>query len=108
MHANKWQYKGLLQSLTLPNPALITTCCPVNTDFSLEAFRHRLDEQGMSIAENQEQSVKSRKKLAETTRGLCFTDTPSRGPYPAVHMPIQHTWNRECWQCRELAQVSLW
>lgn len=38
-------------------------------DFSLETFRHKLDEQGMSIAENQEQSVKSRKKLAETTRG---------------------------------------
>jgi len=41
----------------------------VAADFSLETFRHKLDEQGMSIAENQEQSVKSRKKLAETTRG---------------------------------------
>ena len=40
-----------------------------SADFSLETFRHKLDEQGMSIAENQEQSVKSRKKLAETTRG---------------------------------------
>ncbi|CAL5227002.1 g9892 [Coccomyxa viridis] len=37
-------------------------------EFSLETFRHKLDEQGMSIAENQEQSVKSRKRLAETTR----------------------------------------
>ena len=41
----------------------------VHAEFSLETFRHKLDEQGMSIAENQEQSVKSRKKLAETTRG---------------------------------------
>ena len=48
--------------------------------------------------------MKSRKKLAETTRGLCFTDTPSPGPYHALHMPIQHIWNRECWQCGELAQ----
>ena len=40
-----------------------------DVEFSLETFRHKLDEQGMSIAENQEQSVKSRKKLAETTRG---------------------------------------
>ncbi len=40
-----------------------------DAEFSLETFRHKLDEQGMSIAENQEQSVKSRKRLAETTRG---------------------------------------
>ena len=43
-------------------------CC-IDAEFSLETFRHKLDEQGMSIAENQEQSVKSRKRLAETTRG---------------------------------------
>ena len=41
-----------------------------DAEFSLETFRHKLDEQGMSIAENQEQSVKSRKRLAETTRGM--------------------------------------
>ncbi|BDA49351.1 Protein CASP [Coccomyxa sp. Obi] len=39
-------------------------------DFELEAFRHKLDEQGLTIAENQELSLKSRRKLAETTRDV--------------------------------------
>ncbi|KAK9917963.1 hypothetical protein WJX75_000085 [Coccomyxa subellipsoidea] len=39
-------------------------------DFVLEAFRHKLDEQGIAIAENQELSLKSRRKLAETTRDV--------------------------------------
>ncbi|CAL8464232.1 g3767 [Coccomyxa elongata] len=39
-------------------------------DFELEAFRHKLDEQGLTIAENQELSLTSRRKLAETTRDV--------------------------------------
>jgi hypothetical protein len=77
MYAKEWQCEGSLEPSTLSNPALIITCIPPYADLSLEAFRHRLDEEGMKIAENQEQSVKSRKKLAEITRGLCFTASSS-------------------------------
>ena len=38
-------------------------------DFELEELRGKLDEQGLAIAEKQEASVNSRKKLAETTKG---------------------------------------
>ena len=38
-------------------------------DFNLEEQRGKLDAQGLSIAENQQQSQKSRKSLAERTRG---------------------------------------
>lgn len=38
-------------------------------DFDLEGLKNRLDEQGLAVAENQELSLKSRRKLAETTRG---------------------------------------
>lgn len=39
-------------------------------DFDLERERSGLDEQGLKIAENQENSQKNRRKLAETTRGI--------------------------------------
>ena len=39
-------------------------------DFELDSFRQKLDEQGMTVAENQESSLKSRRRLATTTRGL--------------------------------------
>ena len=38
-------------------------------DFQLEAFRQKMDAQGMTVAEHQEATLKSRRKLAETTRG---------------------------------------
>ncbi|MCD7448674.1 Cut-like homeobox [Datura stramonium] len=38
-------------------------------DFDLEKERSTLDEQGLRIAENQENSQKNRRKLAESTRG---------------------------------------
>ena len=38
-------------------------------DFELERFRSQLDEKGMRVAEQQEASVKNRRKLAETTKG---------------------------------------
>jgi homeobox protein cut-like len=38
-------------------------------DFDLENARGKLDEQGLRIAEHQEQSLKNRRKLAESTRG---------------------------------------
>ena len=40
----------------------------LNTDFDLEAVRAKLDEQGMTIAANQEASIKSRRKLADVTK----------------------------------------
>lgn len=43
--------------------------CTVRADFELDSFRQKMDEQGMAVAENQESSLKSRRRLAETTRG---------------------------------------
>lgn len=37
-------------------------------DFDLEAWRVKLDEQGLKIGDNQENSLKNRRKLAESTR----------------------------------------
>ncbi|KAL3136045.1 hypothetical protein ABBQ32_007079 [Trebouxia sp. C0010 RCD-2024] len=37
-------------------------------DFELDSFRQNLDQQGFTVAENQESSLKSRRRLAETTR----------------------------------------
>lgn len=41
-------------------------------DFDLEKEKSILDEQGLRIAENQENSQKNRRKLAENTRGICL------------------------------------
>ena len=41
-----------------------------SAEFELDSFRQKMDEQGMAVAENQESSLKSRRKLAETTRGV--------------------------------------
>jgi hypothetical protein len=38
-------------------------------EFDLENWRVKLDEQGMKIGDNQESSLKNRRKLAESTRG---------------------------------------
>jgi homeobox protein cut-like len=43
------------------------------TDFDLEKEKAVLDEQGLRIAENQENSQKNRRKLAESTRGIYYT-----------------------------------
>ena len=40
-----------------------------SVDFELDNFRQKMDEQGLAVAENQENSLKSRRRLAETTRG---------------------------------------
>ncbi|KAL0022630.1 hypothetical protein WJX77_011900 [Trebouxia sp. C0004] len=37
-------------------------------EFELDSLRQKMDEQGMAVAENQESSLKSRRRLAETTR----------------------------------------
>eukprot|EP00891_Asterochloris_glomerata_P006970 jgi/Astpho2/6970/Aster-01827 len=42
--------------------------CAFWKDFELERFRSQLDEKGMRVAEQQEASVKNRRKLAETTK----------------------------------------
>jgi len=38
-------------------------------DFDLEKWRAKLDDQGLKIGDNQENSLKNRRKLAESTRG---------------------------------------
>lgn len=40
------------------------------TEFDLEKERNVLDEQGVKIADNQENSQKNRRKLAESTKGI--------------------------------------
>lgn len=40
------------------------------SDFDLEKEKSVLDEQGLRIAENQENSQKNRRKLAESTRSM--------------------------------------
>ena len=40
-----------------------------HAEFEMDSFRQKMDEQGMAVAENQESSLKSRRRLAETTRG---------------------------------------
>ena len=42
-------------------------------EFDLEKERNVLDEQGVKIADNQENSQKNRRKLAESTKGISFT-----------------------------------
>lgn len=42
------------------------------SEFDLEKEKSLLDEQGLRIAENQENSQKNRRKLAESTRGKTF------------------------------------
>ena len=42
------------------------------SEFDLEKEKSLLDEQGLRIAENQENSQKNRRKLAESTRGTFF------------------------------------
>jgi hypothetical protein len=45
----------------------------LSTDFDLEKEKVVLDEQGLRIAENQENSQKNRRKLAENTRGINYS-----------------------------------
>ena len=46
--------------------------CSLVAELDLEGFRRVLDEKGLAIAENQEASLRTRRKLAEGTRGWCF------------------------------------
>ena len=45
----------------------------MSTGFDLEKVKVILDEQGLRIADNQENSQKNRRKLAESTRGINYT-----------------------------------
>ena len=42
-----------------------------NAEFDLEGLRAQLDEQGLAVATAQEASVRSRKALADRTKGGC-------------------------------------
>lgn len=50
------------------SPSPLAVVCNFWRDFDLEKERSGLDEQGLKIAENQENSQKNRRKLAESTR----------------------------------------
>ena len=71
--SNFW--KGKTQALSHDRGNSCWTLLPASTfrvhaEFELDSFRQKMDEQGMAVAENQESSLKSRRKLAETTRGM--------------------------------------
>ncbi|XP_061342119.1 protein CASP isoform X1 [Gastrolobium bilobum] len=51
-----------------PSSSPISVVCTFWKDFELEKEKSILDEQGLRIAENQENSQKNRRKLAESTR----------------------------------------
>ena len=44
--------------------------CSLSAEFDLDVLRSRLDEDGMAIAERQEESFKQRRTLADATKGL--------------------------------------
>lgn len=52
-----------------PNRLFLTAWPGLLAEFDLETLRGTLDEKGLAIAETQEASVKSRKQLAEKTKG---------------------------------------
>lgn len=70
-----------------PTPA----ASPSPAEFDLEGLRSKLDEQGLAVANAQEASVKSRRVLAERTKGGSVggasskngTPTTARQPLPA-------------------------
>nr|KYP42669.1 Protein CASP [Cajanus cajan] len=55
---------------TAPTSSPISVVSAFWKDFELEKEKSILDEQGLRIAENQENSQKNRRKLAENTRGI--------------------------------------
>lgn len=57
--------------MSFNSKVLCSVCmgCTLHAEFELDSFRQKMDEQGMAVAENQESSLKSRRRLAETTRG---------------------------------------
>ena len=58
-------------------PAGPIAACPIPAEFDLEGLRSKLDEQGLAVATAQEGSVKSRRALADRTKG-------ERGGEPAA------------------------
>lgn len=58
---------------------LFLNCSIFVSEFDLEKEKSALDEQGLRIAENQENSLKNRRKLAESTRGLFIVYTNKLG-----------------------------
>lgn len=65
--------------------------CVHDADFDLDAVRSRLDEDGMAIAERQEESSKQRRTLAEATKGPSLTVTPSSPffEWRCSHSPVR-------------------
>ena len=65
-----WAKQNRLQRETFSPVSGFSLPC---AEFQLEDLRVQLDEKGLAIAERQEASVMSRKKLAETTKGRCLS-----------------------------------
>lgn len=76
---------------------LVGSSCCTAAEFDLEGLRSKLDEQGLAVATAQEASVRSRKALAERTKGGC-TDGCMRGGNTLL-------WGTVCWAAQGPAPV---
>ena len=61
-----------------------------SADFQFEEFRGRLDGKGLAVAEHQEKSISSRKRLAEITKG----SSPLLAPVLALTQAPQNLYSR--------------
>lgn len=64
------------------------TFCTLSADFDLDSLRTRLDEDGLAIAERQEESSKQRRTLAEATKGKLFPRLYACLAVPAVALHL--------------------
>lgn len=76
---------ALQQCLASQTPPPFHSLPPALAEFDLEGLRSRLDEQGLAVATAQEGSVRSRKTLAERTKGK--PRDLARGSSLCIRMP---------------------
>ncbi len=62
----------------------LSVVCRFWTDFNLEAMRSKLDEEGLKVAEHQEESMQNRRKLADSTREFKKAAAAAEGGAPSA------------------------
>lgn len=79
-------------SLSFSSASSVSVVLNYWKDFDLENERSKLDEQGLRIGENQEASLKNRRKLAETTREFKKASTEDK---PKLFQPLLKGYQEE-------------